>query len=221
MLHAGAPAPGHEHRRARRGPPGHRRRARRARRPARLHRPGRRRRVRDGLDERQRLGADGRRRTGHLARRRPQARTSTPSPGRSSSTTSTGCSSSAAGRPTTSAHRLFEERTNYPAFDIPIVCLPATIDNNLPGTELSIGADTALNNIVDVVDKIKQSAVAEQRCYVVEVMGRRCGYLALMSGLATGAERVYLHEEGVTLKTLRGRSRRARAGLQAGQAPRA
>ncbi len=100
------------------------------------------------------------------------------------------------------AHRLFEERKNYPAFDIPLVCLPATIDNNLPGTELSIGADTALNNIAGVVDKIKQSAVAEQRCYVVEVMGRRCGYLALMSGLATGAERVYLHEEGVTLQGL-------------------
>jgi 6-phosphofructokinase 1 len=101
------------------------------------------------------------------------------------------------------AYRLYEERVNYPAFDIPIVCLPATIDNNLPGTELSIGADTALNNIVTVVDKIKQSAVAERRCYIVEVMGRRCGYLALMSGLATGAERVYLHEEGVTLKSMK------------------
>jgi 6-phosphofructokinase 1 len=100
------------------------------------------------------------------------------------------------------AHRLFEERSNFPAFGIPIVCLPATIDNNLPDTELSIGADTALNSIVSVVDKIKQAAVAEQRCYVVEVMGRRCGYLAMMSGLATGAERVYLHEDGVTLKGL-------------------
>jgi 6-phosphofructokinase 1 len=100
------------------------------------------------------------------------------------------------------AYRLFEERSNFPAFNIPIVCLPATIDNNLPGTELSIGADTALNSIVEVVDKIKQAAVAEQRCYVVEVMGRRCGYLAMMSGLATGAERVYLHEYGVTLKGL-------------------
>jgi len=100
------------------------------------------------------------------------------------------------------AHRLFDERANFPAFNIPIMCLPATIDNNLPGTELSIGADTALNNIVLVVDKIKQAAVAEQRCYVVEVMGRRCGYLAMMSGLATGAERVYLHEDGVTLKGL-------------------
>ena len=100
------------------------------------------------------------------------------------------------------AYRLFEERANFPAFEVPIVCLPATIDNNLPGTELSIGADTALNSIVTVVDKIKQSAVAERRCYVVEVMGWRCGYLALMSGLATGAERVYLHEEGVTLKSM-------------------
>jgi 6-phosphofructokinase 1 len=102
-----------------------------------------------------------------------------------------------------SAHRLFEERANFPAFRIPFVCLPATIDNNLPGTEFSIGADTALNNIVEVVDKIKQSAVAERRCYIVEVMGRKCGYLALMSGLATGAERVYLHEEGITLKMMK------------------
>ena len=101
------------------------------------------------------------------------------------------------------AHRLLEERRNYPAFEVPTVCLPATIDNNLPGTELSIGADTALNSIVTVVDKIKQSAVAERRCYVVEVMGRRCGYLASMSGLATGAERVYLPEEGITLKAMK------------------
>ncbi|MFQ5616682.1 MAG: 6-phosphofructokinase, partial [Anaerolineales bacterium] len=85
---------------------------------------------------------------------------------------------------------------------IPIICLPATIDNDLPGSELSIGADTALNNIMQAVDKIKQSAVASRRCFVVEVMGQVCGYLALMSGLATGAERVYLPEEGVTLSDL-------------------
>ena len=102
-----------------------------------------------------------------------------------------------------SAYRLLEERRNFPAFSIPMVCLPATIDNNLPGTELSIGADTALNSIVTVVDKIKQSATAERRCYVVEVMGRRCGYLAVMSGLATGAERIYTHEEGVTLRAMK------------------
>ncbi len=100
------------------------------------------------------------------------------------------------------AYRMLQERKHFPAFDIPIVCLPASIDNNLPGSELSIGADTALNNIVGAVDKIKQSAVAARRCFVVEVMGRYCGYLALMSGMATGAERVYLHEEGITLRDL-------------------
>lgn len=99
-------------------------------------------------------------------------------------------------------HKLVAERHIFPAFNIPIICLPATIDNNLPGSELSIGADTALNSIVEAVDRIKQSAVASRRCFVVEVMGRDCGYLALMGGLATGAERVYLPEEGVALRHL-------------------
>ena len=102
-----------------------------------------------------------------------------------------------------SAYRFLIKREAFPAFDIPIMCLPATINNNLPGTELSIGADTALNSIVEAVDKIKQSAVASNRCFVVEVMGRYCGYLALMGGLSTGAERVYLNEEGVTLADLK------------------
>jgi len=101
-----------------------------------------------------------------------------------------------------SAFKMYQARNNYPAFNIPIVLLPATINNNLLGSELSIGADTALNSIVEAVDKIKDSATALRRCFVVEVMGRYCGYLALMSGLATGAERVYLNEEGVTLKDL-------------------
>ena len=100
------------------------------------------------------------------------------------------------------AYTLMENRANYPAFKLPTVCIPASINNNLPGSEWSLGADTALNNIVDAVDKIKQSAVATERCFVVEVMGHYCGYLALMSGLATGAERVYLHEEGITLNDL-------------------
>ena len=52
------------------------------------------------------------------------------------------------------------------------------------------------------MDQIKQSAVASRRCFVVETMGHYCGYLALMGGLATGAERVYIHEEGITLKDL-------------------
>jgi 6-phosphofructokinase 1 len=99
-------------------------------------------------------------------------------------------------------YAMINERVNFPAFNIPIVCLPASINNNLPGSEFSIGADTALNNIVDAVDKIKQSAVATRRCFVVEVMGHWCGYLALMSALGTGAERFYLPEEGITLKQL-------------------
>jgi 6-phosphofructokinase 1 len=98
---------------------------------------------------------------------------------------------------------LQEHRQRYPALDIPMVCVPATIDNDAPGSELSIGADTALNVIVEALDRIKQSAVAVHRCFVVEVMGRYCGYLALMSGMAGGAERVYLHERGVTLDDLR------------------
>lgn len=99
-------------------------------------------------------------------------------------------------------HAMYNERANFPAFNIPIVCLPASINNNLPGSEFSIGADTALNNIVEAIDKIKQSAVATRRCFVVEVMGHWCGYLALMGALATGAERFYLPEEGITLQQL-------------------
>jgi 6-phosphofructokinase 1 len=115
------------------------------------------------------------------------------------------------------AHHLFRERENYAAFNIPIVCLPASINNNLPGSDLSIGADTALNVIVEAVDKVKQAAVAQRRCYLVEVMGRKCGYLALMSGLATGAERVYLHEEGVRLNDLVNDVEQLRLGFEHGK----
>jgi 6-phosphofructokinase 1 len=97
---------------------------------------------------------------------------------------------------------LHAQRHRTPALDIPLVCLPASINNDLPGSELSIGADSALNSIVGDVDKIKQSAVASHRCFVVEVMGHECGYLALLGGLATGAERVSLSEEGISLSDL-------------------
>ena len=96
-------------------------------------------------------------------------------------------------------YRMVEEASRYPAFRIPIVLVPATIDNNLPGSELSIGTDTALNNAVWALDRVKESAAASKRCFVAETMGRYCGYLALMAGIATGAERVYLNEETVTL----------------------
>lgn len=101
------------------------------------------------------------------------------------------------------AMEMHAQRQTFPAFNIPITCLPATIDNDLPGAELSVGADTALNSIIEALDKIKQSAVASRRVFVVEVMGNKSGYLALMSALAIGAERVYLPEEGVNLQDLR------------------
>ena len=95
-----------------------------------------------------------------------------------------------------------QERSRYPGLQIPIVCVPAAIDNNTPGTGMSIGADTALNVVVDCIDKVKMSASASQRCFVIETMGRDCGYLALMGGLAGGAEQVYLPEKGITLNRL-------------------
>jgi len=99
-------------------------------------------------------------------------------------------------------YQFIRKRDEFPAFDIPMICLPASIHNNLPGTDFSIGTDSALNNIVEAVDKIKESAVASKRAFVVEVFGRYCGFLATMSGLATGAERVYIHEEGIKLRDL-------------------
>jgi 6-phosphofructokinase 1 len=116
-----------------------------------------------------------------------------------------------------SVFTLLKERPNFPSFNIPMICLPASINNNLPGSEFSIGADTALNSIVDAVDKIKQSAVATRRCFVVEVMGHYCGYLALMGGIATGAERVYLHEEGVKLRDLQVDVEKLLKGFQSGK----
>ncbi|MBE2224000.1 MAG: 6-phosphofructokinase [Anaerolineae bacterium] len=114
-------------------------------------------------------------------------------------------------------HEMYRLRENYPAFNIPMICLPASINNNLPGSQLSVGADTALNSIVDAVDKIKQSAVASRRTFVVEVMGHYCGYLALMSALATGAERVYMHEDGVTLQDMINDTNMLIAGFQQGK----
>ncbi len=97
---------------------------------------------------------------------------------------------------------LFLMRRNFKTFNLPMLCIPAAINNNLPGSELAIGADTALNTIVEAVDKIKHSSDSSRRAFMVEVMGRYCGYLAMMSGLATGAEYIYLHEKGVSLELL-------------------
>ncbi|MDO5050028.1 MAG: 6-phosphofructokinase [Actinomycetaceae bacterium] len=98
-----------------------------------------------------------------------------------------------------SVYGMVKERDRYPAFNIPMMLVPATIDNNLPGSELSIGCDTALNNAVWALDRIKESAAASRRCFVADAMGRKCGYLALMSGIAAGAEKVYLNEKSTDL----------------------
>ncbi len=100
------------------------------------------------------------------------------------------------------ARTMAEERERYPAFKIPMICLPATIDNNIPNSELSVGTDSALNLIVDSIDRVRQAGTASRRCFVVETMGGYCGYLALMGGLSGGAVRVYLNEEGISLKDL-------------------
>jgi 6-phosphofructokinase 1 len=115
------------------------------------------------------------------------------------------------------AHLLHTSRNVHPAFDIPIVCLPATISNDLPGTEITVGADTALNNITTNIDKIKQSGVAQNRVFVVEVMGKDSGYLALTAALATGAERTYIPEEGITLDQLRDDVTQLTASFRKGQ----
>jgi 6-phosphofructokinase 1 len=115
------------------------------------------------------------------------------------------------------AYKLHCARDRHPEFDIPILCLPVTIDNNLPGAELSVGADTALNSIVEVIDKIKQSAIASKhRAFVVEVMGHYCGYLAVMAGIASGAEHVYTHERGIKLADLQHDLQRMIAEFRAG-----
>jgi 6-phosphofructokinase 1 len=78
-------------------------------------------------------------------------------------------------------------REHYPAFRIPMVHLPATISNNVPLTDFSLGSDTSLNALVDACDAIKQSASASRnRVFVVETQGGKCGYIATMGALAVG-----------------------------------
>jgi 6-phosphofructokinase 1 len=79
-------------------------------------------------------------------------------------------------------------------FGLPVVGVPATIDNDIPGTDMSIGFDTALNIAIDAVDKIRDTATSHGRIFVIEVMGREYGLLAAQTGIATGAEEVLLPE---------------------------
>ncbi|KAF8440531.1 6-phosphofructokinase [Boletus edulis BED1] len=95
-------------------------------------------------------------------------------------------------------------RKLYPSFNVPMVHLPATISNNVPLTEFSLGSDTSLNALVDACDSIKQSASASRnRVFVVETQGGKCGYIATMGALATGAAMVYTPEQGMDLDLLR------------------
>ncbi|XP_029955397.1 ATP-dependent 6-phosphofructokinase, platelet type isoform X4 [Salarias fasciatus] len=99
--------------------------------------------------------------------------------------------------------QLFEARATYEEFCIPMCMLPATISNNVPGTDLSIGADTALNAIVETCDRIKQSASGtKRRVFIIETMGGYCGYLATVGGLAAGADAAYIYEESFDIRDL-------------------
>ena len=84
----------------------------------------------------------------------------------------------------------------------PVVGVASTIDNDLYGTEISIGADTALNVALEAIDRIKVTASSHERAFLVEVMGRNCGYLALISGIAGGAECVVLPEVATSPESL-------------------
>ncbi|XP_041816862.1 ATP-dependent 6-phosphofructokinase, platelet type isoform X6 [Chelmon rostratus] len=99
--------------------------------------------------------------------------------------------------------QLYEARATYEEFCIPMCMLPATISNNVPGTDLSIGADTALNAIVETCDRIKQSASGtKRRVFIIETMGGYCGYLASVGGLAAGADAAYIYEEPFDIRDL-------------------
>lgn len=98
---------------------------------------------------------------------------------------------------------LRKARPEYPALNIPMTMLPATISNNVPGSEYSLGSDTCLNELVRYCDTIKQSASASRRrVFVIETQGGRSGYVATFAGLAVGAVAVYTPEEGVSINML-------------------
>ncbi|PAE10752.1 6-phosphofructokinase [Niallia circulans] len=87
----------------------------------------------------------------------------------------------------------------------PCVGVPGTIDNDIPGTEFTIGFDTALNTVIDAIDKIRDTATSHERTFIIEVMGRNAGDIALWAGLAGGAETILIPEEGFNLEEIVGR----------------
>ncbi|MEQ8362933.1 MAG: 6-phosphofructokinase [Cyclobacteriaceae bacterium] len=87
-------------------------------------------------------------------------------------------------------------------FEIPTVCIPGTIDNDIAGTDYTIGYDTATNTAVQAIDRIRDTALSHNRLFFIEVMGRNSGYIALNSGIAGGAGAIILPEEDMTFDDL-------------------
>lgn len=85
---------------------------------------------------------------------------------------------------------------------VPVIGIPASIDNDIPYTDMSLGVDTALNNIVSAVDNLKDTASSHDRAFVVETMGRGCGYLAVVATIASGAEYSLIPEEEYNLEVI-------------------
>ncbi|KAG7660905.1 PFK1 [[Candida] subhashii] len=103
----------------------------------------------------------------------------------------------------TSLHELYVQRAHYPILEIPMVVVPATVSNNVPGTEYSLGSDTCLNQLVSYCDAVQQSASSSRRrVFVVEVQGGHSGYVASYCGLITGALATYTPESKINLKQL-------------------
>jgi 6-phosphofructokinase 1 len=90
-----------------------------------------------------------------------------------------------------------------------VVGVPSTIDNDLYGNDVSIGCDTAINITLEAIDRLRTTASSHQRAFAVETMGRDCGYIALMSGIAGGAEVIALPEVDITPAEIAGRLRDA------------
>jgi 6-phosphofructokinase 1 len=86
------------------------------------------------------------------------------------------------------------------ALGLQVVGIPASIDNDIWGTNMAIGVDTALNTITDAVDKLRDTASSHRRAFIIETMGRNCGYLAVMAGVIGGAEVVLIPEEEVVIE---------------------
>lgn len=90
----------------------------------------------------------------------------------------------------------------YQEYQVPSICIPGTIDNDLAGTDYTIGYDTATNTAVEAIDKIRDTALSHNRLFFVEVMGRHSGYIAINSGIAGGAGAIIIPEEDLSFEDL-------------------